>query len=54
MKIDYTYVGAKVFTEVSERAEDGTPLYSRFGEYLTEAQVKSTLVWLRKHDRNAS
>ncbi len=53
MKIDYSYVGNKVYTEVSETSADGTPIYSRFGEYLTMPQVKASLEWLRKNDRNA-
>lgn len=53
MKIDYTYVGNKVYTEVAEIAPDGQPVYSRFGEYLTMPQVKAALDWFRKNDRNA-
>lgn len=53
MKISYEERGNHVFTNVSYADENGVPMYSRFGEYMTKGQVENFLAWARKNDRNA-
>ena len=53
MKITYEERGNNVFTNVSYADENGVPMYSRFGEYMTKGQVENFLAWARKNDRNA-